>query len=406
MKYCSWVFILISTSCFTQIDEFKYSQKLLDITDTYHKIVIPQYLFENVKDDFSDIRIYGIGTKADTIEVPYFLKVDSENDQRVKLPGKVIDKSFTSEGYYYTIKFNGEPLINRMYVEFESTNFNKLLRLEGSYDQKKWFTINDSNRVVAIENEMTNYNFSTLSFDDVKFLYYRIFVPDSIDLGIKGVYSYLFSSSNTPLIEYELKEFHSNIDPSKKQTVVDFDLEKRVPLSELEVSVLDTFDFYRNINLQIVSDSTQSEEGWKYHYSTIYRGVLSSLNEQTLKIRDNKSSKFRLIIYNLDNEPLNIDMVTAKGRQHEIICRFTKPGEYSIYYGRPNANSPQYDLKLFDDKLPQNLKELSLGPIVSLNKQGDDTMQYFFASKIVLWIIMVTVVLILGGFSLKMLRSN
>ena len=51
-------FMGFSTFCSAQIDRYTYKSELNGVTNTWHKIIVPNTVFGKVKSDFSDIRIY------------------------------------------------------------------------------------------------------------------------------------------------------------------------------------------------------------------------------------------------------------------------------------------------------------------------------------------------------------
>ncbi len=72
--------------CSAQIETYNYKRTLNNVTDEWHKLTLPNAIFGKVNPDFSDLRIYGISIKNDTIEAPYFLKVLSENIVHKTIP--------------------------------------------------------------------------------------------------------------------------------------------------------------------------------------------------------------------------------------------------------------------------------------------------------------------------------
>jgi len=57
-----------------QSDHFRYARPIEGITDEWHKISLPDELFEKLRADFRDIRIIGVTDAGDTIEAPYIMK--------------------------------------------------------------------------------------------------------------------------------------------------------------------------------------------------------------------------------------------------------------------------------------------------------------------------------------------
>ena len=114
----------------------------------------------------------------------------------------------------------------------------------------------------------------------------------------------------------------------------------------------------------------------------------------------------RITIYNGDNQPLTISNVSAKGYKYQLIARFTEPANYVLVYGNPSARQPSYDISKFETKVPKELKSLEIGAEEVIVKNEKPKVKPLFENKYWLWGIIGLVILILGGFTLRMLRKD
>ena len=60
--------LLIFVLSFGQMQNYSYKRELIGVQDTWHKLTLPDDLFEKVSPALSDIRVFGLTTKNDTIE--------------------------------------------------------------------------------------------------------------------------------------------------------------------------------------------------------------------------------------------------------------------------------------------------------------------------------------------------
>ena len=67
--------IWLCTAIFGQLETYNFKRAIEGIDNQWHQIILPETMYEKVKSNFSDIRIYGITPENDTIEVPYLLKI-------------------------------------------------------------------------------------------------------------------------------------------------------------------------------------------------------------------------------------------------------------------------------------------------------------------------------------------
>lgn len=128
-----------------------------------------------MKNDFSDIRVYGV-TAKDTIEAPYVLQLSTAQGIEDEIKFELINSSFNKDGYYYSYQVLLNTAINKIKLAFKNTNFDWRVQLEGSQEQNKWFTILDNYRILSIQNDKTSYNFSDLNFPNSKFKFYHLFL--------------------------------------------------------------------------------------------------------------------------------------------------------------------------------------------------------------------------------------
>lgn len=121
---------------------YKFKRLITGINTTWHIVELPDELFAHTKPGFEDLGIFGIKGK-DTIEVPYLLKERSDQVSTKDIPFAQINQSSGENGYYFTFQSpnantNG---INQIRLDFKQDNFDWKVLLEGSNDNKSWFTV-------------------------------------------------------------------------------------------------------------------------------------------------------------------------------------------------------------------------------------------------------------------------
>ena len=100
---------LCSSFVFGKIGKYDYKREITGITDTWHKIVLPDDLFGKVQNDLNDIRIYGI-TEQDTLEAPYILKTLTGSTKWIDIPFQLINQSHKANGYFFTFKLSKDNI--------------------------------------------------------------------------------------------------------------------------------------------------------------------------------------------------------------------------------------------------------------------------------------------------------
>jgi hypothetical protein len=291
-------------------------------------------------------------------------------------------------------------------LNFINGNFDWHVNLEGSQNQGEWYTIIEDYRILSIQNEMINYSFTTLKIPDSHYKYYRLSVPSNERPSLSSAKIYDLKIVEGEYRDYPVKAKKIHTSDKYKQTVIEISLPMPVPVSFLKLSVGDKIDYYRPMSIQYLLDSVKTEKGWKYNYSSLALGTLSSLEDNEYKFNERITNKLKVIIQNHDNQPLNNEALTVKGYVHELVARFNKPAEYYLVYGNKTAYKPNYDIINFQKNIPQELSKLTLAEEEEINKSGIPLIGPLFKNKAWLWAIMIIIILVLGWFSIRMLKSK
>lgn len=389
-----------------QMEEYKYKSELKGITETWHKLVLPDALFGKVSADLSDIRIYGITDQNDTIEAPYLLHLTKRKEIQKEVEFKKINDSHKDKGSYFTFEIPESEPINQLKVEFEQQNFDWKIKLEGSQDQIEWYTIVDNYRIVSIKNKSTDFQFTKLLFPTSKYRYFRLHLKSKEKPELKSARILEHEITAGSYQEYTINKWKTKENKKSKQTEIELELKSPVPLSLIQINVSDTFDYYRPVTIKYLVDNFKTEKAWKHNYATLTSGTLNSMEKNEFSFNSTSAQKLKIIIHNQDNQALSIDSIHLKGYIHELFARFTEEADYYLTYGNPKASTPQYDLERFTDNIPKTLSPLEVGKESSIIQNEVPKTEPLFKNKIWLWILMAVIITTLAWFSIKMIKSD
>jgi hypothetical protein len=397
----------MSTSfSYGQIEEYTYKRELSGITQQWHKIILPDDVFGKISQDFSDIRIFGITEQNDTIEAPYLLRSATAkvSDKEVKF--KIINTSHNKDGYYFTFEIPDTEPINQINLDFSQKNFDWRIKLEGSQNQVDWFTIIDNYRILSIKNEITDFQFTKLIFPDSEYRYFRLLIKSNEKPELASASLVRQEIIEGTFRNYSIRKNDIKENRKTRQTEIDLELQLPVPVSHLKISVKDTFDYYRPVTIKYLADSIKTEQGWKYNYTTLASGTLNSLEENVFQFKRTTVQKLKIFIHNQANQALTIDSIEAKGEVHELVARFNEGATYFLVYGNKAAARPDYDIGRFADNVPKKLTSLTLGNELDIEKAETPITYPLFKNKIWLWLIITAIIVLLGWFTLKMIRKE
>lgn len=397
--------VLLCHGSWGQTNRYQFKRELSGVSDSWHRLVLPSDLFGRAKEDFSDLRIIGLRTNRDTVVVPYLLQVLEEEKQRQEVAFKLLNQSRQGNRYFFTLEVPALEEINRIELSFQEKNFDRKIVLEGSQGMENWFTILEDYRIVSISNPSTTYAFSTLHFSRSDYRYYRI--SFSADQEPVLTTAKVVSEKIKPgqYRTYPLQAITEQEEKKRKETVVDVSLVGKVPVSYIHLAVQDTVDYYRPVKIQYLADSAETAKGWRYYYKTVMADVLSSLEDGAFYFPNTLSSKWRILIDNQDNAPLRIEAVTVKGNVYELIARFPEAETYYLLYGNETAIRPVYDLENFKERIPADLKALQLGEEQQIGQGSLVQASPLFQDQRWLWAVIIIMILLLGWFSVKMIRK-
>lgn len=405
---CLFLLMLIAAASYSQQwKSYSYQRELGGVTDQWHKVVLPDDIFGKVANDLADIKIFGVTVDNDTIEAPYVLQVATEKVANNAVPFKQLNTAHNESGFYFTFEVPTAAAINRIYLDFEQQNFDWKLKLEGSQDQREWYTVVEDYRILSIKNANTDFQFTNINFPQSKYRFFRVSVAskEAPILNTAGISMREFSAG--AYRTYPIQSINTREKKDTKQTEISLTLPMAVPLSQLQIEVLDSFDYYRPLTIQYCTDSIKTEQGWKYKYRPLSSGTLNSLEESTFQFSEGLIvKKLKILIHNSDNQALNIGTIIPRGYVHELVARFNIPASYYLAYGAQNARKPQYDIVRFLDKIPGNSTAVTLGPEQTITKSEQALTAPLFENKVFLWGLMFIIILLLGGFTLKMMNGN
>lgn len=396
----------LSMPIWSQMDKYDYKRRINGVNDRWHSIVLPTTLHEKVNSNLSDIRIYGITAEKDTIEAPYLIRITKADRQTASVDFQLLNTTHNANGHYFTFAPTSSTAVNQMDLVFNQENFDWLVRLEGSQDQQNWFTIKDDYRIIAIRNELTDYQFSTINFPTAKYKYYRLHVKTNQKVSLKKANLDLQNATKAVYHDFPIIQQKIAIDKKQKTTILEVELARPVFVSFLNFKVEEKFDFYRSMVIEYLADSTKTEQGWRYHYRTLQRTVLSSLESYEFSFESKRAKKLRISIQNQDNSPLSIDSIMVKGYEYQLLTRFVEPATYYLTYGQKNSPAPRYDIKQFEQTIPKQLIPLTVGAEQEIPKVSPPKTKPLFENEWWLWGIMLVIIGILGWFTLKMLQEK
>lgn len=406
-----WVFCVSLTqgqSSQAQFFDFDYSRSLGELEKGWYNIELPEDIVSRSTNTLNDIRILGLTEDGDSLECP-FLLVNASNQGKIITDNKpsfeIINSSKRGEGFYHTFRLLEDKTIDEFKLDFESKNFDWRVNLQGSHEDREWFTILEDYRIVGIQNTATDYQFTTLHFPKSDYKYYRVLIKDQEKPElIKAVIGKAVQKEKV-FHEIEVKPKKILEDKIFNHSLSRVSLPYAMSPSEISIEVEEDFDFYRRVEIKYFVDSMQHQGRTTARYLTFKRSILNSWDKNSIQVSNAPKVKdLEIIVFNQDNQPLTISNMKIAHPIYKLQCRIPEKTSVTLLYGNEKARKPQYDLAYFKKNIPENLPNISLGSEVAVAKQKVATPKTL-TNKMWLWGILGIAVVLLGWFAVKMLKS-
>lgn len=131
---------------------------------------------------------------------------------------------------------------------------------------------------------------------------------------------------------------------------------------------------------------------FRYRYCWRFKNVLTN--------------KFEIHIDNKDNPPLNLKSIKIAGPLYQLIARFPEKADFYLIYGNKIARPPDFDLKYFQEKIPKNLSNFSLGKEMRIAGAKVSDRAEGKLEIIWLWIILIFTSSLLSFLTFKMIKKK
>lgn len=389
-----------------QTNPYRYKRELKGVNTTWHSLTIPNEVFKNAQSGLADLRIFGIKEK-DTIEVPYILEQSANQVTDRETPFNIINQSTNTNGFFYTFHTSAATSINQIKLSFKQDNFDWRVKLEGSNDNKEWFTVLNDYRILSIKNANTDYKFTQLNFATAKYSYFRLAIKANEQPQLNAAKILKTDTLKGVYKDVSYKSYQLLNEAKTKQSIIDVTLASPTPLSYLKINAQSDFDFYRAFKIEYATDSFKTDKGTQYNYAPLFEGTISSLETPEFNFTSTFVNRLKITIENNDNKPLRLNSIALKGPVYELVGRFDDATlNYALYYGNKDALIANYELKNFENKIPMQVTSLSVGteqnnPAFTSEK----VIVPLFENKFWLWGLIGVIIALLGFFSYRMLKS-
>lgn len=372
-------------------------------TSGFHKIYLKPEITAHLTSDFSDIRIFNNHGK----EIPYLRKTEKEikdKHNRKKFP-VVEQKHNKRKGYSEIILHNHKDTpVTNISIDYETVEAEKRIKISGSNDRKKWFILNNNITIPPQLSDSSTVEVLLLNFPVSNYKYYKLIVHDfeNEPVIIDGIYRYNIEIKNIKYAEIPPPHIKQYDTLENEKSIVFITFDKQYYIDKLKFLVEGPEYFLREANLINIDSALEQKINQAYYNQLNQMFYLSSTEENVLNLNKHRGKQFKLIIDNKDDAPLEVKKIKAYQLSVYLIAYLKVGKSYVIKFGDKKLEKPVYDLRFFEDSIPDELIVASTGRIQKIEQESSKKQKVLDFNLIYLWGAIGVVTLLLVFVSIKM----
>lgn len=279
-------------------------------------------------------------------EVPYLIESRTGSTESYVVPAEILDKAAGAGGLSLVLAFEKLARHSEITVETPLRNFRYPVTLETSENRKDWELVKKG-FLFDFSEDGKHFSSLSIAYPVSTRRYLRLRIEGIADPeAVRGVNAAEVIEEPAKIVEYGSCVPTPAEADRPRTSLHACDLgEAGVPATRavFEIAATDRArGFHRAAELEASTDGKL--------WSEFARGVLVKTEGQeslTLSLTGNtgRTPRFwRARLYHRDDRPLTIQRIHFESVERVVKFERAQPGEYRLYYGNPEANTPAYDL--------------------------------------------------------------
>ncbi len=387
--------------------DFRFERSITLPRSAWNTIHLPSQVQALCRPSLADLRILALSTKGDSIEIPYIIRYARGGTKGIERSLEIVNAGHEANAQSFMLENPGAKRLNMIELEYPETNFDCLVRVEGSDDRKQWLSVIDSQRIVAVSDEHESYSYTTIHLPPCTFKWLRVRLNDAtMDLP-KSVRCFDYSMDSAQTEPITPGSWKSELSTKDRMTHVILDFPQAMQLSAIALDISESFEYSRPVSIYTIGDSVHTSHGSYCPRTLQYTGMLRSDLERRLVFSAASSAHWLIEIEHGDNMPIHVAGLHAECERVSLAARFPTEGisEVWLVYSNPNASVPSYDIASFENIVPKDSPELSLGSERARSASITKSLP-LLSNPLWMWSAIGLIVLLVGGATLRMMRQT
>jgi hypothetical protein len=297
--------------------------------------------------------------------------------------------------------------INNLSLLIKNAHVHKKARLSGSNDARNWYVIEENYQLESIDNREQTAEVKILDFPLSDYEYYQLEINDSLSppLNILRAGYYDVQAENGKYTPITGLSFTKRDSLPLRQSFVHVTLADTARIDKLTLRISAPALYRRQAQLCQLIEHRGKRGKQTRIVSPVSTLELSAAGENTVHLSGFRAKDFYLIVDNEDNQPLTISQVEASQLPTYLIARLEADRNYHLAFSSSGVGSPSYDLRFFQDKIPDNLSVLDVRQAVRIGAENGTSSPSLFSNRNMIWLAMGLVLLILSYLSFRMVKE-
>lgn len=401
----SFILVVLNNN-YVIAQQFKYKSSLSSVSLTsLYKVelspLVQNYCFSNYK----DLRV----VDSNGIQKPYFIL----SEPILKSASDFIKYTIVSQNHYnnYTeivIENSTKEKISNIAFNINNSEALKLCTIEGSDDLKQWYSISKLQTLSLSYNEQYTNQYKCLYFPLSNYKYYRLLIDDWSSEPFKvNSAGYFKNSLISGKLNRVTNSFQLSTNPNQKSTTIKLSISGNQSVQQLVFKISQPHLFLRKAFVYYKEKIKVAKQIETEQKQIIKNFTLNSNEPLIVDIPETQKNELYIDIENEDNEALQIDSVITNQLARFLIFDATQNQQYFLKCGNDSLQLPNYDIINFVNGSPQFYPELKFSNFenIEIVSEIKNKQPQFFESKLFIWIAISVCSLIIGLFSIKMIKN-
>lgn len=369
----------------------------LDKAAPVASFIVDYTIYQGSRARLSDLRVL-----RDGIETPYLVRTLSGSREERELRPALLNKAVVpGTGLEATLDLSAHPTHNRLRISTRQKNFKQRVRIETSDDGRTWAIARDDGYVFDFSQGDRQLSALTVDYPVSTRRFVKLTIVGWTDAEyLDSAWLTYYTSTSGVADPLATIAGTATEDLKTQSTLLTGDIGfDGLPHDRLQILV-DPGLFYRTVEIETSSDA----KNWAF----AGQGVISRTaeREETILYFPEQWERYvRVRILNHDNPPLHVRSVILSAYRRQVEFPAAATGQYSIYYGNPDAKQPVYD---FAHTVPQGAEPMDAKlaaeqPNPQYQKPKPPETPWTDRHPTVLYVILIAAIVVMGAAAVKFL---